>query len=293
MYVEEKDASRGINQPIVMGIDTIRWIVPKDGLMTWLKSHNLTLEKYGNTPYKSRNLQSKVDNGKYRYVGVIHFGTYPYSLNETIVVTMSNELAKRKKSKYYRIELAGLHQPHKKNISQITYQMIANLNKKYRIQEVDLAIDFESMCRVKKKTIIDVFGHKAPNVRTQYETTFYFKGIGSNDVVLYNKSDKILASNDKHKIDGYGDAYNFHWLRLEIPFDLKLPTVTETGIVLFHKVQNYNRKFLEFINDFAHEAILGQYINKLQSVVKTILSFSFLDRQIIRMTDNRCKLPFY
>jgi len=293
MYVEKKEVSESPEQPIVIGIDTIRWVVPKDGLMSWLQKQELTLNVYGDTPYKSQNLKSKVDNAKYKFVGVVHFGTYPYSLNKTIVVTMSNELAKSKKSKYYRIELAGLHQPHKDNIAKVTYQMIADLNKKYKIHEVDLAIDFESMHRVKKQTIIDVFGHKASEIRTQYGTTFYFNGIGSNDVVLYNKSDKILASNDKHKIDGYGDNHGFHWLRLEIPLDLKLPKVTLSGIVVLEKVQHYNRKFLEIISNFAKESILEQYIHKLQSVVKTILSYDFLDRQLLRMTDNRCKLPFY
>ena len=281
------------------GIDTIRFKVRAEGFNAWIKKNRLTLVKYENNSFKSGNLDSKAkaniagtQTKKYSYVGTIKFGRGNQSLVQSIIVTRSNELMKLDRSRTYIIEIAGLHQPQRANISDATYKMLNILLKKYDIYQVDLALDFESLDIVTKDSFCRVFTLKSGQVRKFGKSgTLYTAGRGTKDLVLYNKSSKSKIT------DGYGVDAGFHWLRLEIALEFKsLSKAHIASLKANSKVIDRNKVYLDFIvSEHANSVFLVEAINDLQKLNNKPKEFdtSFIEMQVKRLLNNRKELPKY
>ena len=273
-----------------MGIDAIRYEVRVKGFDTWLNKMNLKLEKYGTTPYKSSNLSSKVNSGKFHYVGVVHFNTSGnQSLVNTLVVTMSNDLAKEYDYKMYHVAIAGTHQPHKDNINADTYNFINALTKKYPIYDIDLAIDFEAMHTMDKDIICDTLKYKRSEVRENYGTYYFRSSMGKSDVCIYNKSKKVYAKEaDNTKMGNYKTG--LHWLRLEIP--MRLPKIPRTQ-AMENKPIGYNKMYFKILNDLLERKDIEPIIKQLRKKQTYMIDRAFYDAQVSRILDKSSKLPSY
>ena len=284
---------------IGVGIDTVRFKVQSVGFDSWLKKNSLALVEYGSNSFSSKNLKSKVEAKiagtqikKYSYVGTVKFNNGGnQSLVQSIVVTRSNEMMKRERSRTYIVEIAGLHQPQRDNISTVTYKMLNQLLHKYDIFQVDLAFDFESLHIVTKERFCKVFDLKSGQVRKYGSpATLYTSGRGNKDLVLYNKSSKAKIT------DGYGSDAGFHWYRLEIALQFGKLSKAHIKSLSTSKVIERNRVFLEFILEKEATSVFAlEIINELQVLNNKprLLNTSFVEMQVAKLLNLRKPLPTY
>jgi len=253
--------------------------VDKRGFKEWLKREGYELIDYKKKPFKSNNLESKIN--KMPIIAYVKYGKGQISTRNIIVVTSDKELSSR--GTHYILDIAGLHQPHKGSNSVDTYMMINKLLKKYAIYEVDLAIDYVRSSPMSDEVIYKAFGD-AINITPSFSSR-YINLKGRKDICIYDKGKK-------------SGLYNGIWYRLEIAFRFpKLSKLHKNSIAIERGVRKQsvidrNRVYLELISKEADKAVLKEVVECLSSKPYTT-SRLYLDMQIAKYLNTRKPLPIY
>jgi hypothetical protein len=264
-----------------VGIDTIRFKVSQAGFKKWLKKHEFSREKVENTPLTSKTLVGKLQKDK--SIRVIKINkSYPNRLSNYIILSNAPK-------RHYNLEIAGLHQPTNGLTNKGTYEILAELLKKYLIESVDYAIDFiaKDHTIIDKKAIATALGSEISG--THFNSTYFCIGadysgeeplgsVWTRDSVLYHKAQKEASKG----VIGLNNL----WYRFELRIDNDNAIFRNPAV---NKPKSINKTFLKNLKENLERTPL---LVETRRLALNDIEYGYFNEQVEYFFDGR-KLRHY